>query len=72
LQHEDAKLDAQEARKIADWLEIMRATLSDHDAITDDTREEIMFSLSTAEAALRRASAEREVSGAILALFKPH
>ncbi len=72
LQQEDAKLDAEEARQIADWLEIVRASLNDHDAITNETREEIIYSLSTAEAALRRASAEREVSGDILALFKPH
>ena len=65
-------MGAQEANQIADWLDIVRSSLMDHDALMDETREEVVECLSKAEAALRRASAETAVSGAILSFFKPN
>lgn len=72
IEQEAAQLGAKEAKQVADWLDILRTTLEDHDAITEETREEVVECLSKAEAALRRAAAETEVSSAILALFKPN
>lgn len=65
-------MGAQEAKQIADWLDIVRASLVDNDALTDTTRDEVVECLSKAEAALRRAAAETAVSGAILSFFKPN
>ena len=72
LEQQEAQLGAEEAKQIADWLDIVRASLMDNGALSDETRDEVVECLSKAEAALRRASAETAVSGAILSFFKPN
>ncbi len=64
--------DPEEAERLADWLDIVRAQLQGVEALSDETHEELQESLSLAEAALRRASAEASMSQAILTFFRPN
>lgn len=68
----DARLDADEAKNLADWLDVVRERLNGHDAISDETQAEVQTYLALAEATLRRASVEVEVSDAILTMFRPN
>ncbi|MCR9269552.1 MAG: hypothetical protein NXH72_06160 [Hyphomonadaceae bacterium] len=64
--------DAEEADRVADWLEIVRANLTADDALSNETQSELQQALALAEAALRRASVEATVSDAILGFFRPN
>lgn len=64
--------DAEEADRVADWLEIVRANLDEFDGLSGETQGELQHALGLAEAALRRASVEATVSNAILGFFRPN
>lgn len=66
------RFDAEEAKVIADWLDVIRESLDGHESISDETQSELQTYLALAEATLRRASVEVDISDAIITLFRPH
>ena len=59
-------------RAIADWLEILRERAENDPDLTLITREEVLRSLGHAEAALRRAQAEKRVTNPWYGRFGRH
>lgn len=59
-------------RAIADWLEILRERAENDPDLTQITREEVLRSLGHAEAALRRALAEKCVTNPWYGRFGRH
>ena len=65
-------LERDELKLVADYLEAIRRTVPNSDAMSFNTTRELQDSLALAEASLRRASAELSARGATAPIRKPH